>query len=236
VSATDELKENPIFLQKQFQSSMVTSVAGVRSPWEMMPTDIYSSELNGDKIQRLTNQRGFDGEIAVHPNGRVLYFSSLRSGHLQLYSLDLKTRILTVVSKDPSVQDIEVAISPDGKSLAWVEYAQDFKTSQIVLGDVRGQKIKTLTDGMGLHLSPSWTPDGNELVFSANSNSVQVFQIYIIKKDGSCLRPLIHDNANASKPSVSPDGQSLLYTSSLLGKSQLFLLPYHSPPCLEGAK
>ncbi len=224
-SSTDEIKENPLFLQRQLGATPPTP--DINQPiWKNSPSDIYMSGLNGDHIQRLTDFHGFDGEIAPHPKGQFIYFSSVRSGRLQIYALNIKTRALHLVSKQPNLNESSVAISPDGQWLVWVQYADDFKSSQIIRSDIRGDKTIPLTNGAYLHLSPSWSPSSNEVVFSANRDNAANFDLFVVKSDGTCLRRLTDDGAQESSPSISPDGTQLLFSSNRTGSFQLYLTMY----------
>ena len=228
-SATDELKENPLFLQQKFDAGKAGPEPLKRSPWEILPTEIYGSELNGDTIQRLTHSRGFDGELSVHPKTGQVFYSSNRLGRLQLYILDPRTGVSRLLSKDPVLNESEIAISPDGKSLVWVPYSKDLDSSQLLLSSSKSEKPVVLTSEAYFHLSPSWTPNGEEILFSANADGSDHSDIYIIKKDGSCLRRLTVGNNQKGKPSVSPDGKQMLFSSNDSGVSQLYLVPFESP-------
>jgi hypothetical protein len=263
-STTDELKENPLFLQKQFVQVTATREPGsampsptplssaspvgqpngrptapapasiINPPWDLMPTDIYVSGLDGDNIQRLTNMRGFDGAITINPKTGTPYFSSYRTNHLQIYWIDLHTRLTHIFSREPLANQIELAISRDGQNFAWVQYAADYKSSQIVIGNTRGEILKTVTQGNFLHLSPAWAPNGEDLVFTSNREGD--FDVYANNKHGTCLKRLTKGPALASHPVISPDGQQLLLASTASGSSQLYAMAYQPPAaCADAA-
>ncbi len=224
-SSTDELKENPLFLQRELGAMPETP--DVNQPiWKNTPSDIYTSGLNGDHIQRLTDFHGFDGEIAPHPKGQFIYFSSIRSGRLQIYAMNIKTKGIHLVSKQPQLNESAVAISPDGQWLVWVQYADDFKSSQLVRSDIRGEHTATITNGAYLHLSPSWSPKSDEIVFSGNRDNPTNFDLFVIKNDGTCLRRFTEDGGQETTPSWSPDGTQLLFSSNRTGSFQLYLTMY----------
>ncbi len=225
-STTDEVKENPVFLQRSIQSEPVRSETEL-----MLPTDIYSSELNGDRIQRLTDVRGFDGDLAIHPKTDQIYFASNRLGRLQIFTMPSGGGTPRLVSVDKTRSESQPAISPDGKLMAWVQYGDDMKSSQIVVGNMKGEVLNTLTSGDFLNVSPSWAPNSDDILFSANRTGPNVFEIFMIKKDGSCLRRITTDQVRNSRPSLSPDGTKILFTSNRNGLNQIYLQPFQAPVC-----
>lgn len=235
-STTDELKENPVFLQRRLDAGKAGPEPLKRNQWETLPTDIYVSGLNGDNIERLTHSRGFDGDISVHPKTGTLYFSSNQTGYLQIHVLDPRNGSARLLSKEATLNEAEAAVAPDGKTLAWVQYAPDLSSSQIILGSLgKAEKPFTLTQGSSFHLSPAWTPNGEEIVFSANADGSENYDLYIIKRDGSCLRRLTTTSAaQESKPSISPDGRQLLFSSNESGSSQLYLVSFQPPSTCPG--
>lgn len=234
-STTDELKENPLFLQQQLNPS-ATGANSQKPFWELMPTEIYSSGLFGDKIRRLTHARGFDGELSPHPKKPLLYFSAARGEHMRIFVLDLKTLQVRPFSSDSKYHELEVAVSPDGSQWAWAQYTDDLKSSQIVIANAKGERTLTLTSGSFLHVSPTWSAGGDRVIFAANADRADSFDLYDVRKDGTCLRRLTDSTASENHPSVSPDGRKLLYTATDHSISQLHVMPHDasgsSPPCL----
>src|SRR5438093_1581316 len=57
--------------------------------WPIYPTyEIFSADLDGGHLTRLTDNEGYDAEGAVSPDGRRIVFTSLRDGDLDLYLMD----------------------------------------------------------------------------------------------------------------------------------------------------
>jgi Tol biopolymer transport system component len=74
------------------------------------------------------------------------------------------------ITRPPSgVQDVDPAISPDGR---WVAFERDYPDGRAALGLVRsdgtGERIlhRACTDPCVAALAPTWTPDGTRLAFS----------------------------------------------------------------------
>ena len=57
--------------------------------WPIYPEyDIFISDLDGNIIEQLTDEPGYDAEATVSPDGEKIVFTSMRSGDLELYVMD----------------------------------------------------------------------------------------------------------------------------------------------------
>ncbi len=100
--------------------------------------------------------------------------------------------------------EAEVAISPDGRTLA-------FATSQsgnedIWLIDVRGGGRMRLTEHPAADRAPAWFPDGNALAFQSDRGGMPA--IWKIPRLGGSATMLV---ARAVDPAISPDGSRIAF-------------------------
>ena len=51
--------------------------------------DIFVSDLEGNIVNQLTNEKGYDAEATVSPKGDKIVFTSTRSGDLELYTMNI---------------------------------------------------------------------------------------------------------------------------------------------------
>lgn len=51
--------------------------------------DIFTADLEGNILAQLTNEPGYDAEATVSPKGDRMVFTSLRTGDLELYTMNL---------------------------------------------------------------------------------------------------------------------------------------------------
>ena len=61
--------------------------------------DIFISDLNGNIIKQLTSTPGYDAEATLSPDGKMIVFTSIRSGDLELWTMDMdgkKGRLIRV--------------------------------------------------------------------------------------------------------------------------------------------
>src|SRR4051812_26469899 len=60
--------------------------------WPVYPSyDIFSVNLDGTDLKRLTDTDGYDAEGTISPGGGRIVFTSMRDGDLDLYSMNLRS-------------------------------------------------------------------------------------------------------------------------------------------------
>ena len=78
--------------------------------------DIYVADLNGNIVQQLTDEPGYDAEATVSPKGDKIVFTSIRTGDLELYTMNLDGSNVTQIT-DELGYDGGAFFSPDGSKL-----------------------------------------------------------------------------------------------------------------------
>ena len=126
----------------------------------------------------------------------------------------------------------EVAISPDGRRVAWVEdvHGSDGEptahTAIFVLDlTTPGARPHPLTPHSGAaarEQSPAWSPDGSHLLFLSDAQKAGQPQLYSAPAAGGAARKLTSLDGVLSAPGWSPDGKSASFlfvegASGLLG-------------------
>lgn len=109
-----------------------------------------------------------------------------------------------------TLRGTEPSVSPDGKRVAYMEYADG--TQNLVVINLDGTEKKYLTnfaDGTWMQRA-DWSPDGKRIVFSMFRNFQQ--DLYVVDADGGDLAPIMFDRWEDQDPYWADDGK--IYFSS----------------------
>lgn len=114
----------------------------------------------------------------------------------------------------------EVAISPEGKRIAWVESLPDEKDASAAnsaiyvaeLGDAEltPRRITAGNSKVGHEEHDvAWSPDGTRLVFLSDKDKAGQLQLYVVSVADAKLRKLTNLTGFVASPSWSPDGKTI---------------------------
>jgi len=144
----------------------------------------------GDKIAYITdkgsvhrlaivNQNG--GDPTIYELGDIAYYTLLNWGgdgkriiyqdnHLNLYAILADSGERTLIAKDQRRGALNVAMSKDGRWLAYTTIGANH-FSKIMVHDFENGKNTAITDGLSAADWPAFSPDGAYLYFTASTNS-----------------------------------------------------------------
>jgi len=112
----------------------------------------------------------------------------------------------------------QVALSPDGTRIAWVEARPNADRtptahSVIFIRDAAGGTPRHISAGDGTGLGEehglAWSRDGKQLAFLSDHEKPGQLQLYVIPAAGGVARQLTHLTGYAAYPKWSPDGQTI---------------------------
>ena len=204
--------------------------------WPVFPTfDIFVSNLQGEVIQQLTTEPGYDAEATLSPDGTMIVFTSDRSGDLELYTMDVDGTNVQQIT-DSLGYDGGAFFSPDGSKLVWrasrpktdedVKVYQDLLAEgmvqptnmEIYIADVDGSNVQRLTNLGKANWAPFFHPSGEKILFSSNHHSPEggrpQFNLFCINLDGSGLKRITFDGVFDAFPMFSRDGKQLVFSSN----------------------
>jgi Tol biopolymer transport system component len=105
----------------------------------------------------------------------------------------------------------QVAVSPDGKQVAWVE--NQGGGSQIHVSAINGANQHRVSAGHGDSAqsedSIAWSPDSKWLAFLSDAAMLGQQQVYLVSAGGGPARKLTSVTGFLAAPGWSPDGKSL---------------------------
>ena len=106
----------------------------------------------------------------------------------------------------------QVAISPDGKRVAYIEEAIenriDTGNSAIYVQDLGGAPVRIGT-GKASEREVVWSPDSSRIAFLSNREKKGQMQLYVVAAAGGAARKLTNLTGYLTDPRWSPDGKQL---------------------------
>jgi dipeptidyl aminopeptidase/acylaminoacyl peptidase len=125
----------------------------------------------------------------------------------------------------------DVALSPDGARLAWVQSTAATTSKQTYIRETSGNapaKLVTLpVTGARTDFDPSWSPDSKTLAFFSGAGERDQRQLWTVKSDGSGAKKIGNLNGYAARPRWSHDGKQIafLYIEGAGGGGPLMAAP-----------
>ncbi len=202
--------------------------------WPIYNTfDIYVADLNGKIVNQLTNAPGYDAEATVSPDGKMIVFTSDRSGDLELYIMDIDGKNVRQITSGLGY-DGGAFFSPDSKKLVYrasrpktpdeiASYKQLLReglvaptTMEIYTCNVDGTEQKQLTQLGKANWAPFFHPSGKKIIFASNHSSTKGydFNLFMINLDGTGLEQITNISNFNAFPMFSPDGKRLVFSSN----------------------
>jgi len=195
--------------------------------------DIYVASLDGKITKKLTNEPGYDAEATVSPNGKMIVFTSDRSGDLELYTMNIDGTNVKQITSGLGY-DGGAFFSPDSKQLVFrasrptseedvTEYKDLLKQGLVAPTNMElytcatdGSDLKQITKLGKANWAPYFHPSGKKIIFASNhaSDRGYDFQLYMINTDGTGLKQITEESNFNAFPMFSYDGKKLVFSSN----------------------
>ena len=177
-------------------------------------------DLSTGKRSPLVSLAGLNITPALSPDGTKLAFATSQDGNSEIYTMDMQTKVLQRLTVH-SAGDLSPAWSPTGRELAFT--SDRGGGPQIYLMSADGSNVRRLTFDGDYNAAPAWSPRGNWIAYVCRSEQRQ-YKICLISPDGQKRAQLTSGASIDDSPSWSPDGRHLVFSSTIGGKTQLFMI------------
>ncbi len=207
---------------------------GAKYLWGVFDSyDIFVADLRGNITAQLTNSPGYDAEATVSPKGDLIVFTSIRSGDLELWTMNIDGSNPKQVTNQLGY-DGGAFFSPDGKQLVFrasrpqteteIKEYKDYLAQGLVAPvnmeiytcNVDGSNLKQVTHLGKANWAPFFSPSGKKIIFSSNHQSTKGydFQLFMVNLDGSGLEQITTESNFNAFPMFSPNGKKLAFSSN----------------------
>jgi Tol biopolymer transport system component len=202
--------------------------------WPIYPTyDIFSANLDGSNLTRLTNNKGYDAEGVVSPDGKKIVFTSLRNGDLDIYLMNSDGTGVRRLTREKGY-DGGPFFSWDGKQIVYrafhpktaseiSEYEALLKQSlikptraEIYIMNADGSHQRQVTQNGAANWAPFLHPNNRQIIFSSNIHDPErrTFSLYMVNTDGTGLKRLTTGARFDSFAMISKDGSKIVFAST----------------------
>jgi eukaryotic-like serine/threonine-protein kinase len=179
---------------------------------------LWLMNADGTGQKPLTDARDLAGEAQVSPDGRYIFFTSLRSRTRQVWRMDIDGSHPKQLTEGAGVPHF--SLTPDG---GWVIY--NLWTPGIWKGSVEGGTPIKVSDAIAR--GPAVSPDGKLLAYYAEDEHTKRKRFVVVRFDDGAPFKTFDLPVTASEEvwRWSPDSRALVYTDTQGGVSNLWRLP-----------
>lgn len=189
--------------------------------WSPTRSELFIADADGANPRKLVPGSAIDYNASFSEDGQWVVFTSERFGSADIFRVRTTGMGLERLTDDRAYDD-QGALSPDGRSLAFVSTRGDGSTDIYVL-DVQTRKTRNLTNAAGGDFRPAWSPDGRTIAFTSDRDTrvqmskgrweqLHATSLYVVGADGQNLRKIATGEGQAiGSPKWSPDGRHLVF-------------------------
>ena len=154
---------------------------------DSITSNIWRCNRDGTDREPLTETNGYNGRVAIHPEGQLIAFISDRTGTNELFSLDLISRELNQLTENDQIEKY-LTWSPDGQKIALTMKPNEEAKEDVFIINADGTDLEQVTFTPYAEQEIAWSLSGDKIAFHGTSES-DGDQIYTINlKDGSFVK------------------------------------------------
>jgi len=184
--------------------------------------ELYKADMDGSNVQRLTNNKVYDAEVSVSPDGKWIVFGRHENGNMDIWRMHADGTGEERITSTPDWDEGRPMYLPDSETVmfrAWktADFGKIRPTPMTVFTirhDGTDRKPRTFDTGMNWSSYPA--PDGRHFmaVKVIENNNWEIFMFDMQKPDKAPERITYNDSFDGF-PSISPDGTKMVFARSL---------------------
>lgn len=176
--------------------------------------ELYSSDLHGGQLQRLTNNEWYEAEVSVSPDGKWITFGRQIDGNMDIWVMRSDGTGEFQVTRSDDWQEGAPFFMPDSEHIIFRAWKRsDYKkvrptpmTIFTIRRDGTDWRRHTYDNGMNWHPTPA--PDGRHYVYVKALTETN-WEVYLGDLAGGEHRRLTYFDGLDILAHVSPDGRKM---------------------------
>jgi Tol biopolymer transport system component len=177
----------------------------------------------------VTNDPAVDWDPAWSPDGRTLFFASVRGGSMNLWRIDIdeasgRPRGEPMPMTTPSRMSGSISLSRDGRHLMYVSSDERSTIERFGFDPATGrvrEPPRPVFQGSRVIYTQDLSPSGEWVVFSTLGVREDLF---LVRADGSGYRQITDDAYRDRGPKWSPDGSRIGFYSDRSGRYETWTI------------
>jgi Tol biopolymer transport system component len=183
------------------------------------PAELYVSDLDGRNIVRLTNNKVYDAEVSVSPDGKWVVFGRQEHGDDDLWRIRPDGSGEQQITKTTDWQEGAPFYMPDSETIlfrARLKSEQHLSPPPITVFTIRhdGTNLKQRTFDKDMNWAPYPAPDGRHYVFVRVVQGKN-WEVFLGDLTGGAPRRLTFHEGFDGLPALSPDGKKMVFARSV---------------------
>ncbi len=191
------------------------------SDWRNYPqgSELYTSDRQGGNVVRLTNNKYYEAEVTVSPDGKWIVFGRMIDKNMDLWVMKSDgtgEKQITFTADDQEGAPYFLSDSETILFRAWKasEYGQSPTPMTIYTIRRDGSDLKPRTFTHDMNWAPYPTPDDQHFVF-VRAETPRNWEVYLGYMDGKTPpKRITFDEGFDGFPALSPDGRKMVWTSN----------------------
>jgi len=179
--------------------------------------ELYTSDLMGGNVVRLTNNKLYDAEVSVSPDGKWILFGRQVDGKMDLWRMRSDGTGEEQITRTPEWQEGGAFYMPDSETIlyrAWKIADQGGRGMPMTIFAIKhdGTGHKQITTDPGTNWAPHPAPDGKHFTFVKMLPPAN-FEVFVRNLETGEERRLTYSDRFDGFPAFSPDGKTIAFAS-----------------------
>jgi hypothetical protein len=149
-----------------------------------------------------------DEQTPVVANGEIVFSDRGKDGYIHLYAVQPDGSSRRQIT-DFGTNDTDAAVSPDGRTIAFVHQLEDVSPAIATIPIQGGTVTWQSPEGLSA-ADPSWSPDGTRIAFVAQTSGWSA--LHVMRVNNAEAQPLTSRlDVHTVEPTWSPDGTRIAF-------------------------